>query len=549
METQRGRPRWHGAIESGAILVCMLAVVVALQLRGGAYGAGFSDDDSSHVVSGLMVHDFLVNATLRSPLSFLVHFYSHYPLVGIGHWPPLYYGLEGVWMLVAPASHTSLLVLSALVTAATATLTYALAAPRSGRLLALGAALVLVACPIVQEGSNAVMLDMPLALVSLLAAMTYGRYLRRGLARDAATFGIVATAAIMVKGNGIALGLLPLFAVAIGRRFALLRTWGFWLPSLIVGVLCAPWYVLTYGSAEAGFRFAWGLDYMRLSLAANSEILLAAVGPLLLAAGVLGFGQVVLGARSAPKDPVLVSLAALLAAFFVFQMIVPAAIQDRYLAPALPPLLILAAGFVHDVALWARRPWVAPALGAVLLLSFLPAAAGIPTTNGVGLAAAARAVWGTRVADNPSVLVALGPGLESAAIAELALDDPKRPSLFAVRATRLLGAGGYNNQDYAPRYQTPQEVMAAIDANAIPLVLLRTDDRLGGWTHLRQVDQARHLFPDRFELVWQGAGADPFLLFQVRGNDRLKADTSRLESLSAPRKLVPSADRPGSPEP
>lgn len=45
--------------------------------------------------------------------------------------------------------------------------------------------------------------------------------------------------------------------------------------------------------------------------------------------------------------------------------------------------------------------------------------------------------------------------------------DRSGPSLFAVRGSRLLGGGGYNNRDYLPRFATPAEVALEIDRYAI----------------------------------------------------------------------------------
>jgi hypothetical protein len=140
------------------------------------------------------------------------------------------------------------------------------------------------------------------------------------------------------------------------------------------------------------------------------------------------------------------------------------------------------------------------------------------------------AVWGWR-----SASIWIDAAGEGASIVELAVADPNRPSLFAVRGSRLLGAGGYTNQDYLPRFETPAEVMAAIDDYAIPLVLVsaRNDDKQ--WAHLHQIAQAQQLFPDRWELIYRNSNAYPeVLLFRIRGNDKRIADAARLTALGEP---------------
>ena len=99
----------------------------------------------------------------------------------------------------------------------------------------------------------------------------------------------------------------------------------------------------------------------------------------------------------------------------------------------------------------------------------------------------AQTVWAMRLAHNPVVLLAVPADREGSAVAELALHDPNRPSMFAIRGSRLLGGGGYNNQDYLPLYDNEAEVSKAIDRYAIPFVLLSTRHSPGEWKHVRQV--------------------------------------------------------------
>ena len=82
----------------------------------------------------------------------------------------------------------------------------------------------------------------------------------------------------------------------------------------------------------------------------------------------------------------------------------------------------------------------------------------------LGFTKAAAQVWQQVDPHNPVALVVAGQIGEESAVAELAMHDPHCPSLFAIRGSRLLGGGGYNNSDYQPRFDTVAEVMAAIVA-------------------------------------------------------------------------------------
>ena len=536
------------ALSSGAEHICivlvLLLICVGLQHAAGAYALEFDTDEASHYVSGLMMHDYLRYPT-GSPMTYMRDFHSHYPLVGVGHWGPFYYGVEAVWMLVFGTGRTSVILLSALATSAVGGIVYAGAAPRFGRIVAALAAVVYVVSPLTQESTAELMLDVPVALLTLVSANVYGAYLRTGRVWHAVLFGFVAVAALLIKGNAGCIALLPPFAVLIGRRFELLWRPSFWLPA-VIAALVIPWYWLTYALTAVGFRYQWGWHYFLVASHDNAVALLDAASPLLLAAGVVGW-LIVVWPRRIHRDPATVAWAALLASVWVFQCVIPAAIQDRYMQPALAPLLLLAALAAHDAGAWLRRRLslrAAPLLiggvvMAVLAIFIVPGAARIPHKARLGLVEAAREAWTTVNADNPAVLVVAGAGAEGAAVAELAMNDPKRPSLFAIRGSRLLGGGGYNNGDYLPKYHNTAEVMAAIDEYHVPLVLFRSDGSMREWEHVRQTEEAIRQYPDRWQLIdrIEYAGQPAVLLYRVGGNSDLHADLPRLAALSAPHAL------------
>jgi hypothetical protein len=532
-------------MELVCVVLVLLLICIALQHAAGAYVSEFAIDETAHYVSGLMMHDYLQHPT-GSPITYMKDFHSHYPLVGVGHWGPFYYGVEAVWMLMFGTGRASVMLLSALATAAVGAILYAAAAPRFGRIIAALAALIYVISPLTQKSSAELMLDVPVALLALIGANVYGTYLRTGRTRHAALFGVVAVAALLIKGNAGCIALLPPFAVLIGRRFDLLWRASFWLPAVIAAVV-VPWYWLTYALAAAGFRYQWGLDYFLVASHDNAVALLDAVGPLLLAAGVAGW-LIVVWPRRSDRDPMSIAWAALLASVWVFQSVIPAAIQDRYMQPALAPLLLLAALAARDAAAWlgARLSWraapslIGGAVMAVLAAFVIPGATDIPHKLRLGLVEAAREAWTNVKADNPAVLVVAGSDAEAAAVAELAMDDPNRPSLFAIRGSRLLGGGGYNSGDYLPKYHDAAEVMAAIDEYRVPLVLFRSDVSAREWEHVQQTAEAIRRYPDRWQLIGRVelAGQAPVLLYRVGGNSDLHADLARLAALSAPHSLA-----------
>jgi hypothetical protein len=147
-----------GPIETAAVALASLLLTVAWQMRAGAYRAEFMDDDASHYITGLLVHDLLTGGAWRAPLEFLKTFAAHYPGVGLGHWPPVFYVIEGVWMLLFSVSRTSILFLSAALGSVIGVVSYVFTAKWLGRSAGAFVALMFVASPIVRTSSAGLMI-------------------------------------------------------------------------------------------------------------------------------------------------------------------------------------------------------------------------------------------------------------------------------------------------------------------------------------------------------------------------------------------------------
>src|SRR5580704_6566646 len=104
---ERAVRSFHGRPATiGLITIAAFFVAIGLQQLAGAFAATCGQDACGHYISGALIHDYLVAGRLGNPVHFLAHYHEHYPLVGIGHWPPLYYGIEALWMLLFSSSQT-----------------------------------------------------------------------------------------------------------------------------------------------------------------------------------------------------------------------------------------------------------------------------------------------------------------------------------------------------------------------------------------------------------------------------------------------------------
>lgn len=542
-KSRRIRLAW---LEWGLVGALLMIVIVTLQVLDGAYHGEFLDDEASHYISGLFLKGWLTSDSLTAPLSYLKEFHSRYPLIGIGHWPPLFYGVEAGWMLIFSQSKLSVLALSGMVTLVTSLALYKAVSSRIGWVEGLFAAAALLASPVVQLASAQLMLDVPVALFCLLAMLAYMRYLDTGYWRYSVSFGLMASAALLVKGNAVSLALLPAWAILLGNRWDLLHKPSFWAPLPIVAVAAGPWYVFTYGMVEQGFRYGWGWTYISTATAENAQYLLDNVGALITLFGAIGLARLVLRADK-PADSLLVTATALFLSVWTFQTIIPAAIQDRYLIPALPGLIIMAVYGVHAVFIkmkaairsWQLNTAVLAGTFAVLLL-FPMALRGILVTPKpiMGFAVAAKEIWALHKARNPVVLIVADGAGEGAAIAELAMLDPHPASLFAVRGSRIFGGGGYNRQDYLPRFEHADQLMQEIDEYAIPLMILQRDPTGKDWAHIRQVEDLMRLYPERWRILSRNTSVSPeVLVVEIIGNGDKEAPSSKLMSLTGPKAL------------
>jgi asparagine N-glycosylation enzyme membrane subunit Stt3 len=163
-----------------------LGLVVALQVAGGAYASGFGGypDEPAHVVTSLMVRDFIAGLDFRHPLQFAQEYYLHYPKVAIGHWPPVFYGALGVWFLIFDASRGTALIFIAVVAAATASIIYLTGKRLIGRSAGVLAAALFVASPLVQESTARVMTEHLSTLGMLVSTLCFARFARTGRIGD-----------------------------------------------------------------------------------------------------------------------------------------------------------------------------------------------------------------------------------------------------------------------------------------------------------------------------------------------------------------------------
>lgn len=435
-----------------------------LQLLGGAYAGDLSGyaDEPAHYVTGLMVHDYLAAFPWEAPMPFARRFYDHYPMVAIGHWPPIFYMTQALWGLVAGTSKTSILLLIAAIAGATATALYRYWRPRFGVATSILLALAFLATPVVQSYSRMVMAEMLVTLFILLAVFAYARFLDAERVRDAVLFGLLSAAAILTKPNGLALALVPLLAIGATRRFDLVRRASFWLPALIVIVVCGPWYVLTADLAREGWSASYDPAWLiRHPARENTLLLIDVVGVpvfVLALAGIL-CALWPRHANGAGSDTGV--MFALLVSVAVFHSFVVPVREVRHMIPAVPPLLAFAAVAVATLAGQIRisdraRQRVVAAFAAATAAALLFAGTRTPQKPRTAVDVIVQHILSQGDTSGP-VLVSSEASGEGIFIAELAARE-RRPGHRVLRGSKVLSTSDWDGSQYRLLHQTTESV-------------------------------------------------------------------------------------------
>ena len=335
-------------LRDAAVFLIIFLATLLLQRGSGAHSAAFGaePDEPSHYVTGVMIRDYIARGLPGNPVTFAKNFYIHYPRVAFGLWPPLFHLLSGVWMLAFGTNRTSVMFLLVAFTTAWAFIFYLISRTAFGTIGAAVAAVLLVLLPVTQKNTSAVMLDIPLAVMMLLAMVAYARYLERERTVDALVFGLCAAMALLVKYNALALALVPPLCVILTGKHHLWRTKSFWLPAIVVLVIAGPWYLIMRhlvfyaGESTSGTRS----PTIIAALAGNTRNMVVVAGPVVFVLAVAGTVLMCLNLRRRWENgnrklySLYVVSVAMVLALFVFHSFIHR-YYLRYLLPAAPALI------------------------------------------------------------------------------------------------------------------------------------------------------------------------------------------------------------------
>lgn len=435
-----------------------------------------SPDEAAHYVTGLMIRSYAVDGLGTSPREFAEQYYVKYPKVAFGIWPPLFHVLLGGWLLLTGPSFVSALAFVALTVAMMAVVLFLAGREALGIPLAFAGAVWFATFPIVQTAATAVMMDVLCALFVLLATFLFGRYMDAPGRGKALMFGCAAAAALLTKYNAFALALVPPIAVAVGRRWSLLRRADFWLMPAAVLILIAPWYathldMVQYASEPVPPPGAWWP-----ATQGNFMILIAQAGLVGVPLAAIGIQDRLV--RTKRTCGVWCSMLAVLVAVWGFHSFMYPTIQTRYLlAPAGALALFGAAGVAvlatrllpaASVDVWSRLRVGAAALLLLAFATFTPE----PRRPSRGFAEAAALVLHEHPAADTTTLVSADPIGEGAFVSYIATHAGQKGDTLVIRASKILSVGTWMGLNYASRYQDAQSLLPVLDRARVQFVIV-----------------------------------------------------------------------------
>lgn len=208
----------------------------------------FNSDEMRHAFTGVFMRDLMVDRP-GDPISYAYQYYAKYPALGVPHWPPFFYGVEGIFFLLFGISAVTSRVVILLFALMGVAFLYGVALQMGPSYRAALAAFITPLMPYMLLYERATMLEIPMVALSLGTVFFWLRFMATERNRYVwATAGFLATALLTSQKSVVLAPLLVLHFVSEGR-WRLLKRWQVWAAGAISVALVLPWYMLTVRTA------------------------------------------------------------------------------------------------------------------------------------------------------------------------------------------------------------------------------------------------------------------------------------------------------------
>lgn len=493
------------------MLVFALGLSWALALQGWS-GARTADlagdpDEAAHAVTALMIRDYLVEGPGQSPLAFANGYYEDFPKIALGHYPPFYYAVASLPLLVWPSS-TALLVLQAVLFAIFMGLLWILARTYLSPLETTAVCIVVGLSPVTQDLCNWVMSDLLLINLCLGSVLAWLNYLKEPSLGRSLLFGVLASLALLTKGSALLLALIPPASTALLRKWPEFGRWRWWAAAVPVVLTAGPWFAISMRITQEGMSHLSVSEFVPVALRYYGRELPDAVGwAVLLAFGVWLAFRVLPRPGKRPIDAFEAVALAWIAGGVAVAVCVPAGMSARYLFPILAPLAILGVRGLGQLT-GERRVSFRVSMAAFVAVTLWQIGS-LRKKEESGFGTAVKAVLSEADFETHATwLVSSDPRGEGAIIAAAAFSLPDRTPnrLTVLRTSKELADTDWMGRSYEAEFNDPLKLLAHLKARDIDTVLF--DESLPAkWRkeHHRLLGQALEMAKDEWRVEFTQA--------------------------------------------
>jgi len=471
-----------------AALLIFTLLVAAGQWRSGAWSAryGAYPDESAHFVGGLMVHDYLLSGT-RSPLTFARNYYLFQPYFAIGFWPPLFYVLEGFWMLLAGYSRISVMILSGGLSVLVALLMFAAVRQWVSGELALAIAASFLVIPSVEWSSSLVMTDICVVFFCLATTLAAGRYFETRAWVWAILTGVAASLALLTKYLALYVLLPPALLILIDRRWDLIRSARTWSIAGVIAILCGPWVFWSRKFALIGW------DFQRVDLWRRVwdivAVLRADLGNILIVTAVLAVLWALGHWKPLTDTQRLLCLQLPCVAGFVYAG--PSGIEGRHFMPGYPGLLAVIALAIQSTGSkrghW-RQPWPWRHLMVLVLAAVVVVRAATDKIEKLPGGVVRQVARDVSIAQQSGAIL-VPASMEGPTIAELVSAEPERSRILLIRPSKLLARMNWTGTQYQLVIPDVEALTLLFDKYPINTIIMATFPGRAEFPHDRLLRQ------------------------------------------------------------
>ncbi len=208
----------------------------------------FYGDEMRHAMNGVFFRDVLVDFPIRHPMQYALEYYAKYPAIAVGHWPPLFHLIGGLFFLVFGVSAW----VSKLPVLCFALMGlffwYRIAEMQGPKYRAFLSGLIFAVMPYILSYERTTMLEIPSVATCLGTIYFWMRFLEKERPRDLWAVAAFAAASFLISQKAIFLVAFFALHFILERRFRLLRRWDVWVALACSLGVVLPWYLLAEGT-------------------------------------------------------------------------------------------------------------------------------------------------------------------------------------------------------------------------------------------------------------------------------------------------------------